>query len=342
MEWQMQNLLILFLLFALAGCVPRSPVIPEQTHTIENIMQHSLQSTRPYMGKQWIQPQSVGIGFVWEEERSLDPSERSSTEDVHLRPGQVFNPYLILHTPETTTVLVTVLLDYIQTEFKLNDKQALLHEITIEPGGDLELPMQVNLHSQGSHDIIVIAFVDPYNKTLDAQYRSSMDSRMVGRRAFVTVGDSNSPAPDIEPGLRGEPMPEHVNLSLGAAFATASELGHPSDVERQLYVTTTKAGARFNYQIWLSNPDRQQTFEYALVQFFDYHQVPIQNKEFLFVQLGPMEEAILDSEIEVPGQPDVYQMQLVHVLDPYQSIAREEVEAPFVFGSPRIAIHAEP
>jgi hypothetical protein len=338
----MQRSIICVLFLFLIGCANRVDLQPEPIQTIQDVTKHEWQSLQTHIGRQWINPQGVGIGFVWEEERNLSPSERSSTEDIHVEQGQLFNPYLILNAPEKTTVLVTALLDYAQIEFELNGKRGLLHEITIEPGSDLELPMRIDIQNEGMHDLIVIAFVDPYNKTLDSQYRSSMDSRMVGRRAVITVGKSKNPVLTLGPALAGNPIPQNVNLNLGAAFATASNHGHPSDLDRQLYIANINSGTTFNYQIWVSNLGGTQASEYYLMLFFDYHQTRIRDRDSLLIDLDPKEEIIIDSDIRIPERQSIYQMQLVYVLDPYKSIANEEVEAPFVFSSSRIAINAQP
>ncbi len=337
----MKRFLISLLLF-LTACSNLVASQPGSAQTISDVTKHDQQSLQLHMGRQWIDPRGTGIGFVWEDERNLPPSERSSTEEISLEQGQLFDPYLVLNAPEKTIALVTVLLDYKQVEFELDEKKGLLHEITIEPGGDLELPMQVDIPDVGMHDLIVIAFTDPYNRTLDPQYRSSMDSRMVGRRAVIIVGQSNHPVRTLGQPLFGNVVPPNVNLSLGVAFATASGQGHPSDLERQLYVTKVPAGTMFNFQIWVSNLHGTQASQYLLIPFFDYHQIRIRDRDTLLVDLNLKEEAIIDAELEIPEQVAIHQMQLIYVLDPYKSIAKQEVEAPFVFGSPRIAIEAKP
>lgn len=330
---------VLLLLTACSNLVePQS----ESDQTLPDVTKHAWQSLQTHVGRQWTNPRGVGIGFVWEENRNLPPSERPSTEETYLKQGQIFNPYLILNAPKTTTVLVTVLLDYMQIEFELDGKRGLLHEVTIEPGGDLELPMRVDTPEEGMHDLVAIAFTDPYNKTLDPQYRSSMDSRMVGRRTVVFVGQSNHPASTLGRIWLGKAVPPNVNLSLGAAFATASSRGHPSDLDRQLYIAKVTTGTTFDYQIWVSNLYGTRASQYLLILFFDYHQVRVQDKDFLPVYLNPKEEAILDANLKIPEQAGIYQMQLIYVLDPYKSIINQEVESAFVFGSPRIAIEAKP
>lgn len=330
-------------LFVLLPSCGNNVNLPLETgQGIQDVIVHTEQSLQQYIGRQWISPQGVGIGFVWGTERGLPPSDRSSTEYIHLDRGQTFNPYLILQAPTRTTVLVTVMLDCSQIEVELDGIKGLLHEITIEPGGDLEIPLKIDIPDEGAHELIVIAFVDPYNRTLDAQYRSSMDSRMVGRRAIIVVGRSDIPVHVFGPALLGNPVSEDVTLSLGVAFATASNHGHPSDLDRQLYIAKVKPTNLFNYQIWVSNLHGKRAYEYLLILFFDYHQSKIRGEDCLLVDLDTREEATIDSNIRIPESPGIYQMQLVYILDPYKSIANEEIELPFVLSSPRIAIETQP
>jgi hypothetical protein len=337
----MRRFLICALFFFLVACSNKQDVQPD-THPIQDVVKHDQQSIRAHIGKDWgIHFPEVSIGFVSDEERNVEPMKRSPNGDIHLEKGRPFNYNLLLAADKATTVLVTVLLDYKQVEFELDGKKGLLHELIVEPGGDLELPMRVDVNGEGLHDLIVIAFADPYNRTLDEMYRSSMAARMVGTRAAVFVGQNDRPVQSLEPILRGKAVPQDVTLRLGVAFATASNQGHPSDLDRQLYVAKAKAGAVFDYQIWASNLGLDRAYEYLILFFFDFHQKSIQGRDALPVSLNIDEEAIFDASIQLPKQLGVYQMQLVHVLDPYKSIDNGDVDAPFVFGSPRIAIDAQ-
>jgi hypothetical protein len=58
----------------------------------------------------------------------------------------------------------------------------------------------------------------------------------------------------------------------------------------------------------------------------------------VLLNLNVREEKILDTEIALSTKPEVDQLQIIYVFDPYKSILNNEVRAPYVFNSPRIAI----
>lgn len=330
----------------LTACSIAQPAKPEYTAVFQDVVKHDQESIQAHMiDKAWEEnpfPGATLMGFISDKERWTEPSKRSIKGDIHLEEGQPLDYYLSLNVPETTTVLVSILLDYKQIEFELAGKKALLHEFVAEPGGDLDLPIRLDVEGEGLHDLMAIAFKDPYNMSLDVDYRSSLHGRISGARVAVIVGQNDQPAKSLEPILEGKAVQQDINLRLGVVFATASKQGHPADLDHQLYIAQAKAGTVFDFQIWVSNQGIERAYEYTSLLFLDFHQQPIQGREVLPVYLEPDEEAIFDESVQLSQQPGIYQMQLVHILDPYRSIDKGEVDAPFVFGSPRIAIDTRP
>lgn len=307
---------------------------------IENVVRHTTHSNQVRVGPQWEIPRGLGIGFVWPEERDLSPDKRSPNEEIILGDKKIFESLLILSTTQETTVLVCVLLDYKQISFELDGQAGILHEIKIFPGGDLEVPIKVKIDKPGIHDLIVLAFDDPYNGSLEPGFRSSFNVDTVGRRARIIAGNDTEILFQLPAAIRGNPAPNGSTLSLGVAFATFpffyEKNTHPS--ERQLYVAQGKIGEPFKFQIWASNLNGQEGSDYALVMFKNFHQVPINDQEMVLLNLMPGEEKILDAEIGLSSRAGVDQLQIIYVFDPYKSILNEDVRAPFVFNSPRIAI----
>ncbi len=290
-----------------------------------------------------IPTRGAGLGFVWPEHRHLPPLQRPQTEEIFLSPGQPFAPYLILHVGQPITVLVTAILDYQQIPFELNGKYGALHLIPLLPGGDVELPMRIDVPGEGLHDLIVIAFLDPLDFSTDPVERLSMYARLVGRRARIRVGPSNRPAREMGPILHGAPVPRGVTLSLGVALVRPPRWpwDHPSRPGGQLTVVDGKAGQPLPVAIWASNLRGEKGADYAMLLFFNFRQIPFRGLQAWTIHLDPDTEAILTGEVVLPSTPGIYQMQVVYVFDPYRSIREREVRAPFVFGSQRIAIRAQ-
>ncbi|VAW34801.1 hypothetical protein MNBD_CHLOROFLEXI01-808 [hydrothermal vent metagenome] len=318
----------------------RADIVP-----IQDVVVHDSFSEQVHlMYPSWIKVRGYAVGFVWPEYRNTPPDERPQTEEVSLSSGEPFAPYLIVQMAEemaATTAFVSILLDFQQVEFELDGQKGLLHEITLEPGVQIEVPIKVDIVEPGIHDLAAVIFADPYNSSLDPMYRMSGVSRKTGsRRVIVVVDDKLEHISQLMPQtIQGAAVPKDVQLGFHAAFATSpADAGiHPS--ERQLYVAEEKAGEIFNYQLWASNFMGDIGSKYALVVFQDYHQVPVAGNYVTIAHLDPGEEIILDASVRLPQTTGVSQMQIIYLFDPYKSILRDEVRAPFVFSSFRIGIH---
>jgi hypothetical protein len=307
---------------------------------IGDVVVHHAFSPQTRLGPQWVIPKGIGVGFVSPAERDTPPDLRSQTEEFHLEGTKDFETLLILQAPKSTVVLVTVLLDYKQVSFELDAQLGLLHQVEIKPGGDLEIPIKIRIDTLGIHDLIVIAFADPYNNSLDPSFRSSLDVDLVGRRTQLFVGEDTNIVSQLPEPIRGTKVPQSATLSLGVAFATfqSNEASHPSDLNRQLYVAKGEAGNLFKFQVWASNLNGEKGSDYALVMFKNYHQVPIQTQPLTIINLQSNEEAVINTEVTLSKTPGIDQIQIVYIFDPYKSILREEVRASHVFSSPRLVV----
>ncbi|MCA9937846.1 MAG: hypothetical protein KC418_04345 [Anaerolineales bacterium] len=306
--------------------------------SIPDVVVHGELSDMSRLAPEWSPTRGQAIGYVWPEERHLPPDERSQTSEINLSVGEAFDPYLILKSEKEETFLITMLVDFEQVAFELDGQKGLLHEVVVPPGSDLEIPIELDIPQPGIHEVIVFAFVDPYNGTLDHQYRMSTANKGVGRRAIVLVGDSNELGRQLPAPLHGELVPDGIDLGLNAAFATYTtrEDVHPS--KRQLYVTEAKPGETFNYHLWVSNLQGEMGADYALMMFYNFHQVPIQNQDVTVVRLEPGEEIVIPTSQQLVSEPGVNQLQVVYIFDPYRSILNKEVRAAFVLSDFRIAV----
>jgi hypothetical protein len=333
------------ILLLLTACFMQSEEIPQADPVpIRDVVVHETFSQDVHRNDPpWAKARGIAVGFVRPEDRGKPVAQRPQIDEFVLSPGQPFAPYLIVQMKEETTALVSVLLDLQQVAFELDGQKGLLHEITLEPGVGYEIPIQVDVTEPGIHELAVVVFADPYNSSLDPEYRMSGVSRKTGgKRANVIVGDDRDRiAGQMPQVLSGVTVPEDVDLGFHAAFASAPDGAgtHPS--QRQLYVAEGKAGETFDYQLWASNllGEEGEESDYALMVFQDYHQVPVQGRDVTVAHLDPAEEVILDAEVQLPQTPGVSQMQIIYFFDPYKSILHDEVRASFVFSSFRIGVH---
>jgi len=290
------------------------------------------------MGPGW------GIGFVRPEHLSIFPFDRPQTEEFRLSAGETFSPYLILggNFEESMSVLVTVLLDYQQVSFELDGETGILHKLDLPPNVNVNLPMKLTIDQPGAHDLIVIAFADPDDRPLDAETRMlQLHPALAGRRAVVVVGDNENPFKVLLPEMVGKPpIPESNSDYLRVAFATLPD--GRTDIppaDRQFTVTPVSRNEDFSFQVIAKNEDEEYV-EYAMVTFLDFRQVALNETGVLLASFGPGEEATFDGTVHIPDVAGVHELQVVYILDPYQSILRDEVTAPFVFGSVRVGLQA--
>lgn len=281
-----------------------------------------------------------GLGFVREEDKSTDPFDRPQTEEFRLKDSEMFSLFLVLVNgdQDSKTFLVSTILDYKQVRFTLDDINGLLHEITVPPETEMELPFVVNVEGKGAHDIQVVAFNQPYNNTLDDSFRMNLYGHVATRRAVIIIDEGETPARILSPMISGMPASPDVTFEPYICFASAIDTEKTHASERQLYVDEAEGGELYKFQILLNSKNNKSAI-YMMIPFLDFHQVKVNGQDIMTAYLESDQEVIIDAEILLPETSGIHQFQIIWILDPYLSILREEVLTPFVFGSPRIAIN---
>jgi len=282
---------------------------------------------------------SLGIGFRRPEEPDVYPLDTPQHDEFRILENEPLALYLIIPNGNQgpRSLLVTAILDYQQVSFEMNGKEGLLHAVTVPPDSHTNLPFKLKVNGVGAHDVQIICFDNPFNQTLNQDYRMNLRGYVSARRAVVIVGDNNTPVRSLQPSITGKPVPPEVTFDYTVYFASADnpEGVHPS--QRQLYVGRGQAGKPYPLQIVLNNVEKEKV-TYAVIPLFDFHQININGQNILVWQAAPKEEAIIDTQIVLPDEVGVHQLQLVYLFDPYKSILGKEVYSSVVFGSPRMAI----
>ncbi|MFZ6027060.1 MAG: hypothetical protein ACOYYS_05025 [Chloroflexota bacterium] len=286
------------------------------------------------------QPSQVDVGLVRPEDRYIQNGHLPQSEEFHIADGQALNLDLVLMSGEDSTFLVTVLVDYLQTPFTFDGRPGLLHQIDIQAGKDLFVPVSLNVRGAGAHDVMFVVFKDPYRHPATHELRSARQCPLGGKRAVVVVSGDSTPLRSFQPDLTGTAPPPDV--TWGTSFLFASPGGvHPSQPEGQMrLVQEGQAGQAFAYKIWMSSVGDTQarSLDYALIKFFNYHQVSFSGRNVLFVRLAPQQEILFDDFITLPHQAGMHELQIVYVLDPYRSLLQREVATPFVYASDCLGI----
>jgi hypothetical protein len=280
-----------------------------------------------------------GIGFARPEDKDSAPIGRPQTEEFHLQKGQDFSLYLILSNAmnDSRTFLTSMILDFQQVEFKLDGKSGLLHQIVVPANTEINIPLDLKVDRPGFHELFAVIFDDPNNLTLDNAFRLDLAGWIVARRTQIIVEENQTPSGLVQPIITGTPIPSETTFKGRVYFATENTDESIDVSQRQLYVGKANAGKAYDFQMVCNNTE-DQPVTFALVPFLNFHQVEVSGKKQFFVYLNPNEEAVIHQEVLMPENPTVNQFQMVYLFDPYKSVLHGDVYAPFIFGSPRIAI----
>jgi hypothetical protein len=279
----------------------------------------------------------LGVGFLQPEFRELSPLERPSTHTFHIQQGEPFAPLLILITgySEPYPVLVSVFLDYQQVRFALDGQQGRLHYLEIEPGVNMEIPIEVPIQTPGWHDLFIIVFREPDYHPTDPQERLPPALAVGGRRTAVCVGDCTIPAQPLPDALVGEEI--SATTGMVSAFPLLPDKDKPPR-RRLLLSITASPGEALSLELWARNTS-DETRRYIVLPLLDYQQTSLGGSNVLYLHMPPGSELFLDGQIKVPTKAGVHELQFVSIFDPYRSL--DEMIDPFVQSPMRSAIVVE-
>lgn len=327
------TVLRLLLLFCLSGMLSSC----SSADHIERV-RHSEWSANVHLSE-WPEAgvRGLGIGFVQPEFRELSPLERPSTHTFHVQQGEPFAPLLILVTgySEPYPVLVSVFLDYRQVRFVMDGRQGHLHYLKIEPGVNMEIPIEVPIQTPGWHDLFVVAFREPNYHPTDPQERLPPALAVGGRRAVVCVEDCTIPDQPLPDALGGEKT--LAKTGMVNAFPLLPDKDKPP-MRRLLLSVTASPGETLALELWGRNTS-DTARRYVVLPLLDYQQIPFGGSSILHLHMPPGSELFLDGQIKVPDKAGVHELQFVSIFDPYRSL--DEVIDPFVQSVMRSAIVVE-
>lgn len=213
-----------------------------------------------------------------------------------------------------TQYLLFMLVDYGTVPFYVEGHSGLTHLLTLKPMEKNFYHFRLENLSKGYHDVIIGAFLNPYEHSLDTEYRMSTDFALMGRIRFnVIVGNSYYPLPELN-------NPEifcnrsYVLEGLIVTKEPCSPTGWFSE-------NVTK-GQKLEYFINIGNNENEQR-SFAVIQFLDYKQIPIQYNSQDYVYYGYLlngDKASIPASLIVPNETGIHELIVVWVSDPYQNV----------------------
>lgn len=279
----------------------------------------------------------LAVGFVETEHRNTPPSRRPSTHEFHIQEGEAFTTLLILATgySEPYPVLVSVFLDYKQIRFTLDGQQGLLHYLEIEPGMDMEIPLEVPVETPGWHDLFVVAFREPDYHPTDSQERLPPNLGVGGRRTVVCAGVCTTSTQLLPEALVGQGTDARTFNAY--AYPLFLDDGSPPK-QRLLLSAPASPGETFALEVWARNPSDQMR-NYLVLSLLDFKQTGIADSSMLHLHMPPGSELFIPGQIGLPDEEGTHELQLIYIFDPYQAL--DSIPDPFVQSNMRSALVVE-
>ncbi len=283
----------------------------------------------------------VGVGYVAKENLNIHPFERPSNALFHVDESK-FQTYLVLvaysSSNDPIPVAVSLLLDYRQVEFQLDDKNGHLHYFLAEPGVNYNIPIEIDLPQLGWHDLVALAFVDPLShaETNDSRQRLPPLHNYSGRRTVVCHINCNQIEKDIPaPTVATEFVDDQSGFSINGFVL--SEGSEPPN-ERLMRQVETSVNEPISFELWFRNGSSNE-IQYLGVPFLDFEQIRFNNSEQLHVIVPPQSEIFINGVIEPQEEIGIHELQFIYVRDPYQSLDKIRDSTVGSEMNPAIIVH---
>lgn len=260
---------------------------------------------------------SLAVGFVRPEDRDIPPDQRTNLiTRFQIQAGQPFTALLILKSgyAEPYPVLVSVFLNYEQVPCSLDGQPGLLHYLEIEPGVDMEIPIEAPVNTAGWHDLFVVAFRTPEIHPADQMTRMRLG--VGGLRAVICSGNCTLSPRSLPEALIGQGTT--ANNFNARAFPLLPDDGTPPK-QRLLFSTNASPGKALEMELWARNPNAELR-DYLVLPLFDFQQIPFAGSKVLHLQMPPGSELLVPGSIQLPGDRGAHELQFLSISDPYHSL----------------------
>jgi hypothetical protein len=281
-----------------------------------------------------VERRGLGVGFMRPEDRAIHPYQRLSTHQFRVQPGQTFATYLLLgmgsNVDEPYPVLVSLFLDYEQVGFYLDGQWGILHYLEIQPGVDMEIPLELPIETPGWHDLFVVVFLGPEYHPTDPHKRLT-SLNLGGRRTVICAGEctiSEYALPEPFMGVGNSADRLHVN-----AFPLLP--GDTPPPERLLMSTTINSGDVMDLELWARNTS-ERSKNYIVLPLLNFQQIPFAGFKSLYLHMPPGSELFVPGQVQLPEVERVNEFQFITIFDPYRPLA--DITDPFVQSNLRSAI----
>lgn len=211
--------------------------------------------------------------------------------------------------------LVLAFIDYNSTPFYYDGNVSSIHIINISPMNLSQGYFNITNIPDGFHDILLLAFLDPYNHSLDDGYRLDTDNSDMGRWRFNVICEN-----DTKPDVEFKDQYSNCNSSNILNGLLVSKESFSNNVFLSKNVTSNE---KLHYFINVGNTGNDSK-NYTIIQLLDYKQIPINYSESEdYVYYGSIksgERSSIPVELLVPDSSGVHELIIIWATNPYENI----------------------
>ena len=264
-----------------------------------------------------------------EELRNRFPNAPSPPQ---VQPNEPIESYLlIIHGKNVEQFPFFVLVDGIQTPFRIEDQRKRIHYISVPREDDLEPPLEAHAYrfmkpglSPGLHN--VFPTVDATVSQVSRSVVNSGGTRFAGSDEPPAVSSMRPPDSAFMSGtMRSDEesaLPHHGLFLSRKANPDSEEDVEPWDV-------TLRPGERLDYFIQARPPCNEGTpvRSYWVSVFVNSRQIPIHSnvpeQKGVHLRLACNEEATIPVSLTAPQEPGQYRLYPLGVMNPYRALTEE-------------------
>lgn len=211
--------------------------------------------------------------------------------------------------------LLFALVDYRQVPFYINGEKNLTHIVDLNSMESMFYSFEIDKLSTGNHDLLLGAFLNPHEDSLDRDYRMDTDFALMGsKRLSVSVGNNSKPFYAFE-------KPDTICTS---PYPLEGLLVNKEPCSPKAWLTeNVTKNEILDYFINIGNTKKRDKRTFAIVQFLDYEQIPLDQNNSEYVYLGTLEDGdkgSISASLAVPNNTGVHELIVVWISDPYENL----------------------
>ncbi len=219
--------------------------------------------------------------------------------------------------------LVTLLLDYKQSEMIIDGESKLTSKLSVDSYSDNSISFKTKTISKGFHDLTLLDFVKPDNLKLNSEERVVNNPIIKSIRSNLFVDSSTAPTLDYSIKATGQILKEKAPIIL-----LSKKINYSIKSKESLWIKEKiKRGGQVNYFIHLYNGfPSANTKTFAVIPFLDFKQIPIYKDETepkKFAKLKYKDKASIPASFTAPQEEGLYDLQVVIIANPYKKLSED-------------------